>query len=338
MADELLQIKNLKTSFRIDDDYYAAVDDVTLTLNKNETLAIVGESGCGKSALAFSIMGLHNRAKIDGNILFKDNDIANISSSKLNKLRGKDMAMIFQDPLTALNPLMMIGEQIGETILLHKKGISKDQRKKFVIDLLDKVGIPRAEHTYTQYPHELSGGMRQRVIIAMAIANDPGLLIADEPTTALDATIQSQILGLINDLKQDMHAGIILITHDLGVVAEMADRVAVMYAGQIVEITDVHTLFENPLHPYTKSLLNSMPTAVQEKQKLHVIQGIVPSLKHLPRKGCRFSARIPWVDQSEHEENPQLHEVKPEHYVRCTCYKNFEFPDTSKEEQHHGIS
>jgi len=337
LANELLQIKNLKTSFRIGDHYYPAVDDVTLTLNNKETLAIVGESGCGKSALAFSVMGLHTRAKIDGNILFKNHDIANISSSNLNKLRGKDMSMIFQDPLTALNPLMTVGDQIGETIFLHDN-LSKEKRKEKVIDLLNKVGIPRPQHTYTQYPHELSGGMRQRVIIAIAIANDPELLIADEPTTALDATIQSQILGLLNKLKDDMDAGIILITHDLGVVAEMADRVAVMYAGEIVEITDVHTLFEEPLHPYTKSLLNSMPTGVQAKEKLHVIQGIVPSLQHLPRTGCRFSARIPWVPESEHEEHPQLHEVSPGHFVRCTCYKHFKFPDTNKEEQHHGIS
>jgi len=338
LADELLQIKNLKTSFRIKDDYYAAVDDVTLTLNKNETLAIVGESGCGKSALAFSVMGLHNRAKIEGNILFKDQDIANIDPTKLNKLRGKDMAMIFQDPLTALNPLMIVGDQIGETILLHNNQISKDKRKEKVIGLLEKVGIPRPEQTYNQFPHELSGGMRQRVIIAMAIANEPELLIADEPTTALDATIQSQILDLINELKEDMHAGIVLITHDLGVVAEMADRVAVMYAGQIVEITDVYTLFEQPLHPYTQSLLNSMPSTVQDKEKLHVIQGIVPSLQNLPRTGCRFSARIPWIPESAHEEHPKLHEVSPGHFVRCTCYKDFEFPDESKEDQHHGVS
>ena len=335
---ELLQIKDLKTSFRIKDDYYAAVDNVSLTLNKNETLAIVGESGCGKSALAFSIMGLHNRAKIEGNILFKGQNIVDASLTNLNKLRGKDMSMIFQDPLTALNPLMIVGDQIGETILLNDKALSKEKRKEKVIGLLEKVGIPRPEHTYSQFPHELSGGMRQRVIIAMAIANEPELLIADEPTTALDATIQSQILGLINELKKDMDTGIVLITHDLGVVAEMADRVAVMYAGEIVEITDVYTLFEQPLHPYTRSLLNSMPTGDQVDGKLHVIQGIVPSLKNLPRTGCRFGARIPWVPESAHEDHPQLNEVSPGHFVRCTCYKHFEFPEKNKEEQHHGVS
>jgi len=338
LSEKLLEIKNLKTSFRIKDDYYAAVDDVSLTVNKNELLAIVGESGCGKSALAFSLMGLHTRAKIEGNILFKDQDIANIPTAKLNKLRGKDMAMIFQDPLTALNPLMIIGDQIGEIIFLHNKSLSASKRKERVIELLNKVGIPRANHVYEQFPHELSGGMRQRVVIAMAIANEPELLIADEPTTALDVTIQSQILDLIKDLKEDMNAGIILITHDLGVVAEMADRVAVMYAGQIVEMADVYTLFENPLHPYTRSLLNSVPNSAAEAQsKLHTIQGIVPSLHNLPREGCRFSARMPWVGPSAHEEHPQLHEVSPGHFVRCTCYKHFYFPE-SKEEQRDGVS
>ncbi|MGP4064410.1 ABC transporter ATP-binding protein [Oceanobacillus sp. M65] len=338
MSKELLEIKNLKTSFRIKDDYYAAVDDVTLTLNKNEVLGIVGESGSGKSALAFSVMGLHNRAKIEGNIHFKDADIANISPTKLNKLRGDDMAMIFQDPLTALNPLMPVGDQIAEAILLHKKDMSTKQRRNKVVDLLNKVGIPRPDHTYDQFPHELSGGMRQRIIIATAIANQPELLIADEPTTALDVTIQAQILDLIRDLKEDMNAGIILITHDLGVVAEMADRVAVMYAGQIVEIAEVGALFDNPLHPYTRSLLNSMPSEDEAQDKLHVIQGIVPSLQNLPRQGCRFAARIPWVDESAHEENPELHEVTPGHFVRCTCHNHFYFPDESKEEQANGVS
>ncbi|MFD2045329.1 ABC transporter ATP-binding protein [Ornithinibacillus salinisoli] len=336
MSEKLLEIKNLKTSFRIKDDYYAAVDDLSLTVNKNEVLAVVGESGCGKSALAFSVMGLHNRAKIEGNIMFKDHDIANVSASNLNKIRGKEMSMIFQDPLTSLNPLMEVGEQIGETLLLHNKSLSKEKRKEKIINLLNKVGIPRPDYVYGQFPHELSGGMRQRVMIAMAIANEPELLIADEPTTALDVTIQSQILELINDLKEDMNAGIILITHDLGVVAEMADRVAVMYAGQIVEIADVHTLFQDPKHPYTRSLLNSVPNANEAQDKLHVIQGIVPALQNLPREGCRFKTRIPWVKDSEHEDHPELHEIEPGHFVRCTCYKHFDFPES--EEEQHGVS
>ncbi|MBP1970698.1 peptide/nickel transport system ATP-binding protein [Virgibacillus natechei] len=338
MSKALLEIKNLKTSFRIQDDYYAAVDDVSLTLNKNEVLGIVGESGSGKSALAFSIMRLHNRAKIEGQIMLNDIDITNASSPKLSKLRGEDMAMIFQDPLTALNPLMVVGDQIAETLLLHNKDMSKKQRRDKVIALLNTVEIPRPEHVHDQFPHELSGGMRQRIIIAIAIANQPELLIADEPTTALDVTIQSQILDLLKNLKDDIHAGIILITHDLGVVAEMADKVAVMYAGQIVELADVHELYRNPMHPYTRSLLNSVPNTKEGQEKLHVIQGIVPSLQKLPREGCRFAARIPWIDGSAHEENPVLHEVKPGHFVRCTCHSQFYFPDKSKEGQANGVS
>lgn len=338
LSEELLEIKNLTTSFRIADDYYAAVDDVTLSVRKNEILAIVGESGSGKSALAFSIMGLHTRAKIDGHINYKGQDIVNMSPAVLNKLRGEEMSMIFQDPLSALNPLMVVGAQIEEVIILHDSKLTKKQRKDKVIDLLAKVGIARPEYTYQQYPHELSGGMRQRVVIAIAIANGPKLLIADEPTTALDVTIQLQILELIKQLKNDMEAGIILITHDLGVVSEMADRVAVMYAGEIVEIADIFTLTSNPKHPYTRSLLNSIPTVKEEKSRLHVIQGIVPPLHKLPRKGCRFSARTPWIAESEHEENPQLHEIAPGHFVRCTCHNHFHFPDTNEEASHNGTS
>lgn len=336
--EKLLEIKNLKTSFRIEDKYYAAVDDVSLTVNKNEVMAIVGESGCGKSALAFSLMGLHNRAKIEGDVRFKGDDVTEYSAGQMNKLRGHEMSMIFQDPLTALNPLMKIGDQISEVLLLHNKKFSGLKRKQKAISLLEKVGIGRPEQVYEQFPHELSGGMRQRVVIAIAIANDPEVLIADEPTTALDATIQSQILDLLNELKEDMNAGIILITHDLGVVAETADRVAVMYAGQIVEVADVHALFGNPQHPYTRSLLSSVPNAESVDSKLHVIQGIVPSLKNLPREGCRFRNRIPWIDDAVHEENPVLHEISLNHFVRCTCYKNFYFPDEQKGDQRHGIS
>ena len=336
VENPLLQINHLSTSFRIGDQYYRAVDDVSLSVNKNEVLGIVGESGSGKSALAYSIMRLHNRAKIEGEILFRGNDIMTLKNSEMNKLRGNDMAMIFQDPLTALNPLMPVGNQIGETLLLHQPNISKHERKERVLELLHLVGIPRPNYVYEQFPHELSGGMRQRIVIAIAIANKPELLIADEPTTALDVTIQAQILDLIRELKEDMHSGVILITHDLGVVAEMADRVAVMYAGEIVEIADVVSLFENPLHPYTRSLLNSVPAEGQDR--LHVIQGIVPALQYLPREGCRFRERIPWIDSSAHEEHPVLHEVEPGHFVRCTCFKQFYFPDEREEAGIYGNS
>lgn len=338
VAETLIEVSNLKTSFRIGDEYYAAVDDVSLTIHKNEVLAIVGESGCGKSALAFSIMGLHNRAKIEGSILYRGENLVEVAPETFNKLRGRYMSMIFQDPLTALNPLMTVGAQIEEVLLLHNRNMSKHERRDETIRLISQVGISNAERIYTQYPHELSGGMRQRVIIAIAIANKPEVLIADEPTTALDATIQAQILDLIRNLKNDMNSGIVLITHDLGVVAEMADRVAVMYAGEIVELVDVETLFENPLHPYTRSLLNSLPTTDAEQEKLHVIQGVVPSLQQLPRKGCRFKDRIPWIPKEEHAKNPTLDEVYPGHFVRCTCYKNFSFPVQDGGGHHHADS
>ncbi|MCU9614281.1 ABC transporter ATP-binding protein [Caldibacillus lycopersici] len=328
----LLKINNLSTSFRIGDDYYAAVDDVSLTVNENEVVAIVGESGCGKSALALSIMQLHpqERTKMAGEVLFNGKNLLSLSVSEMNKVRGKDMGMIFQDPLTALNPLMRVGQQIEESMKNHLQ-LSDAEMKKRSLELLNKVGIPNPERTYMQYPHELSGGMRQRVVIAIAIACEPKFLIADEPTTALDVTIQAQILDLMRDLQSQMKTGIILITHDLGVVAEMADKVAVMYAGEIVEFADVSTLYNNPLHPYTRSLFNSIPSAAHGQDRLHVIQGIVPSLKNLPRTGCRFSERIPWIDSATHEEHPALHEVEKDHFVRCSCYQHFHFPKDAED-------
>ncbi len=326
---ELLRISNLVTSFRINGKYYAAVDGVSLSVRENEVFAIVGESGCGKSALALSIMNLHNsvNTKIEGSILFKDKDLLTLSLNDLNSIRGRDIGMIFQDPLTALNPLMKIGAQIEESLYFHMS-LSREDRRNRAIELLEGAGIPSPGLTYEQFPHELSGGMRQRAMIAIALACKPSLVIADEPTTALDVTIQAQILDLLKKLQKEMKSGIILITHDLGVVAEMADKVAVMYAGQIVETAEVHEIFTNPLHPYTRSLFASVPgisAADDEKERLHVIQGMVPSLMKLNRKGCRFSERIPWIPLSVHEEEPIYHEVKPGHYVLCSCYKNFEF-------------
>ncbi|MBA2876403.1 ABC transporter ATP-binding protein [Thermaerobacillus caldiproteolyticus] len=335
----ILQIENLRVSFRIHDEYYAAVDGVSLTVNENEVVAIVGESGCGKSALALSIMGLHplERTKLEGTIAFKGKNLLPLSVPQLNQIRGKDIGMIFQDPLTALNPLMSVGRQIEESMDYHTK-LSSSAKRQRTLELLKRVGIPNPEKTYDRYPHELSGGMRQRIVIAIAIACEPSLIIADEPTTALDVTIQAQIMGLLKELQQQMKTGIILITHDLGVVAEMADRVAVMYAGEIVELADVNTLFSRPLHPYTRSLLHSIPSVQTRKEKLHVIQGIVPSLQKLPRTGCRFKSRISWIDESEHEKNPILREVAPGHWVRCTCYKNFYFPQDNIGDMNYGIS
>ena len=325
-SDELLKIHNLHTGFRIKDTFYDAVDGVSLTLRKNEILAIVGESGCGKSTLATSIIGLHdpNKTRVQGEIIFKNTNLATLSEEEFEHVRGSDISMIFQDPLSALNPLMRIGEQIEESLKYHTD-MSKDQRNERVFELLRQVGINRPERIVKQFPHQLSGGMRQRVMIAIAIACKPQIIIADEPTTALDVTIQSQILDLLIDLQNETNAGILLITHDLGVVAEVADRVAVMYAGEIIEEAPVEELFKRPKHPYTRSLFNSIPQMNAHSGRLNVIEGIVPSLIHLPRTGCRFAPRISWLPDSVHEDHPTLHEVSPGHFVRCSCWKVFHF-------------
>ena len=326
--EKLLEIKNLETAFRIKDDYFNAVDKVSLDLYRNEVLAIVGESGCGKSTLATTIMRLHNEnlTRSTGEIIFNGKNILDLTEDEMNKIRTKDIGMIFQDPLSSLNPLHRIGKQIEEALIYHTE-LSAEERQKRVIELLTQVGIPNPERCAKQYPHELSGGMRQRVMIAMAMSCKPSVLIADEPTTALDVTIQAQILDLIKGLQAEMHAGIILITHDLGVVAEMADRVAVLYAGEVVEIGTAEQIFKNPQHPYTRSLLRSIPQIDDEEvgEELYVIQGMVPSLKTLDRQGCRFANRIPWLKDEHYEHNPTLHEVEEGHHVRCTCHRNFEF-------------
>ena len=324
----LLEIKDLHTSFRIRDDYFDAVDGVDMKLFSDEILAIVGESGCGKSTLATTVMGLHNPnyTRSTGEILFEGKNLVGLSEKEFNEIRGEGIGMIFQDPLSSLNPLQRIGKQIEEGLIYHTK-MNAEERKARVLELIEQVGIPNPPRVARQYPHELSGGMRQRVIIAIALACKPKIIIADEPTTALDVTIQAQILDLLVQIQKEINAGIILITHDLGVVAQLADRVCVMYAGQIVEEATVLELFTNPKHPYTRSLLNSIPQMDADDEDLYVIQGMVPSLKNLPRQGCRFKARIPWISDEEHEENPTMHEVEPGHFVRCTCYKNFHFDE-----------
>ncbi|MGX6978439.1 ABC transporter ATP-binding protein [Vagococcus elongatus] len=331
--EQLLEVRNLHTGFRIKDTFYDAVDNVSLTLDKNEILAIVGESGSGKSTLATTIMGLHNpiNTKSTGQVIYKDLNLLEFNETLYNKIRGNDIGMIFQDPLSALNPLMRVGDQIAEALIYHTD-FNKKQREERVIELLNQVGIPNAQRVAKQYPHELSGGMRQRVIIAIAISCKPPIIIADEPTTALDVTIQAQILDLLKDLQKETGSGIILITHDLAVVAEMADRVAVMYAGEIVETAPVAELFGNPKHPYTRSLLNSIPQEDSPDEDLHVIEGLVPSLAQMPKSGCRFAARIPWIAAEAHEEHPELHEVAPGHLVRCTCYQHFHFRDEEEGE------
>lgn len=335
-SNVLLDIQHLHTAYRLQGKFYNAADDINLTLKKDEILAIVGESGCGKSTIAASIIGLydHKNTRVTGDILYRELNLVGLNENLFDKIRGNDIGMIFQDPLSSLNPLMRVGDQIAETLYYHTD-MNEKQRHNRVIELFKQVGMPKPEEMYAMYPHELSGGLRQRVVIAIAIACKPEIIIADEPTTALDVTIQAQILDLLEDIQRQSHSGIILITHDLGVVAETADQVAVMYAGQIVEKADVRTIFEHPLHPYTRSLLNSMPATDQEEGDLHVIQGTVPSLKNMPREGDRFAARIPWIPASAHEKEPKMHEVDPGHFVRCTCYKVFHFPD-AKEAQANG--
>ena len=326
MQENLLQIRNLKTSFRIGKQYHAAVDGVDLDIRKNEVFALVGESGSGKSAMALSITRLHNPnfTRIAGNIEFDGKNLVSMTEAQLNKVRGRHISMIFQDPLTALNPLIKVGKQIEESLTYHTN-LNQAERKARAIELLTDVGMVNPQLTYSNLPHELSGGMRQRAMIAIALACKPDLIIADEPTTALDVTIQAQILDLLRELQAETQSSILLITHDLGVVAEMADRVAVMYAGQIVETASADDLFKNPRHPYTRSLMASIPHAGEEMERLHAIQGVVPELQFLPRKGCRFSHRTPWVSESLHEEEPTYHEVGPGHFVLCTCYEKFEF-------------
>ena len=323
---KLLEVEDLEVSFKTYAGEVQAVRDVSFYVDRGESIAVVGESGCGKSTIANSIVGLHdeNYTKESGEIIYHDENVVNYSEDQMNKIRGKEIGFIFQDPLASLNPLQRIGMQIEEPLVYHTD-LNKNQRHEKVISLLKQVGISKPERTARQFPHQLSGGMRQRVLIAIALSCRPNIIIADEPTTALDVTIQAQILDLLSGLQKEINAGIILITHDLGVVAQMADRVAVMYAGEIVELADAKELFESPLHPYTRSLLKSIPQSDASDSELHVIKGMVPSLKNLPRIGCRFATRIPYIDKDEHEENPVLHQVSENHFVRCTCWKNFRF-------------
>ncbi|WP_404280378.1 ABC transporter ATP-binding protein [Companilactobacillus paralimentarius] len=327
-TSDFLNIKDVNTAFKINGKYYDAISHINLTVHHDEILAIVGESGCGKSTLATTIMGLHDpsETKISGEIDFEGTNLLKLDEAGYNKFRGAKIGMIFQDPLSALNPLKRIEDQISEVMTYHTK-LTAEQKHDRVLELLKEVGIVDPKRTAHQFPHQLSGGMRQRVIIAIAIACKPDLIIADEPTTALDVTIQAQILDVLRKIQSENHAGIILITHDLGVVAETADRVAVMYAGQIVEEGSVEQIFNTPKHPYTRSLLRSMPQRDNQNDDLYVIQGNVPSLQKMPQMGDRFAPRIPWVKPEEHEENPTMHEIEPGHEVRCTCYKSFSFPD-----------
>lgn len=317
----VLKVENLKTYFYLDQDRVAkAVDGVSFEIYPGETVALVGESGSGKSMTGFSIMRLVNKPGkiVDGSILLEDKNLLKFSEREMINVRGNDIGIIFQEPMTALNPVFSVGYQISEVLITHKN-MSKKEALQESVNLLKQVGIPRAEQIIHEYPHQLSGGMRQRIMIAMAIACKPKLLIADEPTTALDVTIQAQILELLEDLKKQMKMGLLLITHDLGLVNEYADRVLVMYGGQIVEQAETRKLLVETKHPYTKGLLKSIPNIDEDVERLGTIPGIVPPAHRFP-KGCRFSDRCPYVMDICKENHPNLEEVSTNHYVRCYLY------------------
>jgi len=319
--EPVLEVRNLKTSFKTDEGRFYAVDDVSFKVHQGKTLGIVGESGCGKSVTSLSIMRLvpNPPGNIDGGqILFSGKNLLDLPLNDMRKIRGNKISMIFQEPMTSLNPVFTIGDQIGEAISLHQKGLRRAQVRAKTIEMLTLVGIPSPQKRVDDYPHQLSGGMRQRVMIAMALSCNPAVLIADEPTTALDVTIQAQILELIKKLQKEFNTAMILITHDLGVVAEACDDVAVMYAGRVVEYGTVHQIFENPKHPYTKGLLDSIPhfESGTRRQRLPTIPGIVPSLARLP-SGCRFQDRCPYVQEDCRNKEPDLYELEPEHTARC---------------------
>lgn len=320
MSDILLDVQNLKTRFQTDDGSFYAVDDVSFNVKKGQTLGIVGESGCGKSVTSLSVMRLIQKPGTieSGKVLFKGQNLLEKSDEQMRSIRGNEMAMIFQEPMTSLNPVFTIGDQIEEAVLLHQKNLSKKQARERAIDMLRIVGIPAPEKRFFEFPHQLSGGMRQRVMIAMAISCNPELLIADEPTTALDVTIQAQILDLMRKLQKEFNAGMILITHDLGVVAEMCQEVAVMYAGRVVEFGTVEDIFYRPKHPYTRGLLDSIPhfETGHKLERLKTVKGMVPSLYNLP-KGCRFADRCPYAQDDCRAIYPTLENLRGIHKVAC---------------------
>src|SRR5690349_16162094 len=321
---DLLTVKNLKTQFPTREGLVRAVDDVSFHIDRGELLGLVGESGCGKSMTALSIMRLIAPPGkiVAGEILFEDRDLLKLSNAEMRNVRGDDIAMIFQDPMSSLNPVFTVGEQIAEALRLHRK-LSRADARKAAVDAMREVSIPDPELRANDYPHQLSGGMRQRVMIAMALACDPKLLIADEPTTALDVTIQAQMLELLNHLRKTRELAVLLITHDLGVVAEVADRVAVMYTGKIVEESPVDELFARPKHPYTEGLLRSVPKLTGEdvikKERLETIEGVVPSPTDLPH-GCHFAPRCPHRMPRCTAEDIPLYQLEGGVEVRCVLY------------------
>lgn len=317
MSENLLSVEGLKTHFDIFRGVLKAVDGVTLKVNNGESVALVGESACGKSMTAFSIMRLVPRPGriVDGRVMFKGKNLLELSKDEMRKIRGKEISMVFQDPLTFLNPIMKIGDQIAESIRLHQK-CNRNEARKRVLELLDSVFISSPSRIAECYPHQLSGGMRQRVVISIALSCNPSLLIADEPTSALDVTVQAQVLDLIRQLTKKLGTSLLLITHDLGVVADICDKVYVMYAGEIVENADVLTLFENPAHPYTSGLLASVLSIDQFKKTLVSIDGIVPDLVN-PPSGCRFKTRCRKRIGAICDREPRPIWIEKDHMVRC---------------------
>jgi len=318
LKDTLLDVKGLRTCFYANDGVVPAVDGVSFSINRGQTLGIVGESGCGKSVTALSIMRLVPSPPgkiVAGQITFDGEDILSMSQTEMRRIRGNHMSMIFQEPMTSLNPVFTVGEQISESIMMHEK-LGKVEARDKTIEMLHRVGIPSPEKRVDEYPHQMSGGMRQRVMIAMALSCDPKLLIADEPTTALDVTIQAQILRLMLKLKEDFGTAIMLITHDLGVIAQTADWVAVMYAGRILEMADAASLFRRPCHPYTVGLLGSIPLLSESRDRLHAIPGVVPNPME-PLAGCRFHPRCDDVKDICKESEPPLVDIGDCHQVCC---------------------
>ena len=319
MSKTILEVDNLTTSFKTERGVLKAVDGVSFHVSEGEILGLVGESGCGKSVTSQSIMRLYDEkylASYEGSVRFEGKELFSLSEKEMQAIRGKDIAMVFQDALSSLNPVFTVGAQIVEALTIHQ-GLKKDAAREKAIEMLRLVGIPSPEKRYSAYPHELSGGMRQRVMIAIALCCQPKLLIADEPTTALDVTIQAQIMDLIVELNHKLHMGVILITHDLSVIAETCQRVAVMYLGQIVEEASVTELFDDPRHPYTQGLLRSIPGNDKTKEeRLFVIEGTVPLLSQIP-EGCRFSPRCPHATDRCRKVAPPLFENKDGHNARC---------------------
>jgi oligopeptide/dipeptide ABC transporter ATP-binding protein len=314
----LLSVKNLKTAFKTREGSFLAVDGISFDVSAGEVLGLVGESGCGKSVTALSILRILPDPPgkvVGGEVMFEGKDLLKASEREMRAVRGGRIGMVFQEPMTSLNPVFTVGDQVAEALMVHK-GMNREQALGRTAELFDLVGLPEPASQLGSYPHQLSGGMRQRVMIAMAISCGPSLIIADEPTTALDVTIQAQILQLLDRIRHEFGTAVILITHDLGIIAQMADRVAVMYAGRIVESAKTDDIFYDPLHPYTEGLLASIPKPGEKLHRLKAIPGMVPKLTELPH-GCKFLPRCPYAKPEYAEAEPELIEVKPGHFVRC---------------------